>query len=130
MTTGQIILAAVAAAVLLFGALAWFFIVRPFRRARMGRMKDPVRATMLVTQMPPTNDEESIWQGGAITGIITIPGQAPFVQRQQAMILTEKYPKAGDVLPLVVDRADPRRLSIQWDEMAAADPAPDGFRRD
>jgi uncharacterized membrane protein YcfT len=118
MTTGQIITAAVAAAVLFFGLLAWFGIVVPFRRASVKRMRDPARATMLVTQMSLANDEDSIWQGGTVTGIVTIPGQAPFVQRQQAMILTEKFPKAGDVLPIVIDRADTRRLSIQWNEIA------------
>jgi hypothetical protein len=33
------------------------------------------------------------------------------------MILTDKFPKAGDVLPIIIDRADPRRLAIQWDEI-------------
>ena len=118
MTTGQIIIIAVAAALVCFGLLAWFGIVVPFRRASLKRMRDPARATMLVTQMSLANDEDSIWQGGTVTGIVTMNGEAPFVQRQQAMILTDKFPRAGDVLPIVIDRADRRRLAIQWDEIA------------
>src|SRR6218665_1270156 len=126
-----ITLSIVAAAILIFGALAWFGIVRPFRRARVGRMKDPVRAGMLVTQMPlaSADEEEPVWQGGMVTGIVDIPGEAQFVHRQNAMILTDKFPKAGDILPIVIDRADHRRLSIQWDEMAGTDPGEDGFHR-
>jgi hypothetical protein len=118
-TTGQIIIAVVAVAVVFFGTLAWFGIVVPFRRASVKRMREPVRATMLVTQMSlaSASEEESVWQGGTIAGIVTIPGQTPFVYRRQAMILTDKFPKAGDVLPVIIDRADPRRLAIQWDEI-------------
>lgn len=115
---------------LIFGTLAWFGIIRPFRRASVKRMREPVRATLLVTQMSLANDEDSVWQGGTIAGIVTIDGEAPFVYRRQAMILTDKFPKAGDVLPVIIDRADHARLAIQWDEIAAADPLQDGFRRD
>ncbi|HTU11706.1 MAG TPA: hypothetical protein VMG08_12510 [Allosphingosinicella sp.] len=126
-----ITLAIVGVAILFAGLAAWFGIVVPFRRAQVRRMKDPARATMLVTQMSlaSASEEQAVWQGGAITGIVTIPGQAPFVHRQNAMILTDKFPKAGDILPIVIDRADHRRLAIQWDEIAAADPVQDGFRR-
>ena len=126
-----IILSAIlGAAILLVAALAWFGIIRPFRRASVKRMREPVQATLLVTQMSLANDEESVWQGGTIAGIVTIAGEAPFVYRRQAMILTDKFPKAGDVLPVIIDRADHARLAIQWDEIAAADPLQDGFRRD
>jgi hypothetical protein len=113
------VFAVIAALFILFGALAWFGILVPFRRASVNRMRDPVRAAMLVTQMSPASasEEDSVWQGGTVTGIVTIPGQPPFVQRQQAMILTDKFPRAGDTLPVVVDRADHRRLAIQWDEI-------------
>jgi hypothetical protein len=126
------IFAILGALIVVFGALAWFGIVVPFRRASVKRMRKPVRGTMLVTQMSlaSASEEESVWQGGTVTGIVTIPGETPFVQRRQAMILTEKFPRAGDVLPIVIDRADHRRLSIQWDEMAGTDPVQDGFRRD
>jgi len=121
MPTDLIILSVIiAAAILIFGALAWFGIFVPFRRAQVRRMRDPARGTMLVTQMSLANDEDSVWQGGTITGIVTIAGQAPFIQRRQAMILTDKFPKAGDVLPIIIDRKDLRRLSIQWDEIAGS----------
>jgi hypothetical protein len=116
MTTGQIIIAAVAAAVTLCALLAWFWIVRPYRRARASRMRDPVRGTMLVTQMSPASEDDSVWQGGMIAGIVTIPGEGQFVHRRQAMILTDKFPRSGDTLPIIIDRADRRRLAIQWDE--------------
>lgn len=119
MTTGQIIIAAIAVAVIFLALLVWFAVVVPFRRARAGRMKDPVRARMMVTQMsrPSAEEEQAIWQGGTVTGIVDIPGETQFVLRQSAMILTEKFPKAGDILPIVIDRADHRRLAIQWDEI-------------
>lgn len=121
MPTGQIVLAAVAVAVVLFAMLAWFGIVVPFRRASVKRMRDPVRGTMLVTRMSlaSASEAKSVWQGGTVAGIVTIPGEAPFVYRRQAMILTDKFPEAGDVLPIIVDRADRRRLAIQWDEIEA-----------
>ena len=112
-------IAIVAAALVLCGVLVWFAIVRPFRRAAARRMKDPARATMLVTQMSPASEDDSVWQGGTVTGIVTLPGEAQFVRRHQAMILTDKYPKAGDVLPIVIDRADHHRIAILWDEMPA-----------
>lgn len=105
------------AAFVLFGALAWFGIVVPFRRASVKRMREPVRGTMLVTGMSLASDEDSVWQGGTITGLVTIPGRTPFEHRQRAMILTDKFPKKGDVLPIVIDRADVRRMAVQWDEI-------------
>lgn len=126
-----ITLSIVAAAILLIGLLVWFAFVVPFRRAQVNRMRDPVRGTMLVTQMSlaSASEEESVWQGGTIAGIVTIPGEAPFVYRRQAMILTEKFPKAGDVLPIIIDRANHARVAIQWDEVEGTEPIQDGFRR-
>jgi hypothetical protein len=108
----------------------WWVLVTPHRRASVKRMREPVRATMPVTRMSLPGDEESVWQNGVVTGIVSIPGQPAFEHRQRAMIFSDKFPKKGDLLPIIIDRADPRRLAIQWDEIAETGPVQDGSRRD
>ncbi len=95
----------------------WWVLVTPHRRASVKRMREPVRATMLVTEMSLASDEDSVWQNGVVTGIVSLPGRPAFPHQQRAMIFSDKFPKIGDVLPIIIDRADHRCLAIQWDEI-------------
>ena len=82
------------------------------------RIKDPVRGSANVvsaTALDPGQTSgsepcamELIVQGDGIT-------PTPVAHRDKAPVL--KWPRAGDVLPVTVDRENPERLEIEWDDV-------------
>jgi len=79
-------------------------------------MKDPVRGTLQVTAS--TYPPDSATSGNfAINGIVTAPGIAPTAVEHSGIAKVKKWPHSGHTLPVTVDRADPTRISIEWDEV-------------
>ena len=78
-------------------------------------MADPVPGTMLVTaaSMPSRN---AIFHMSRITGIISAEGVEPTAVQFGGLIRTALWPSPGKQLPVIVDRADPRKFAIQWDQ--------------
>lgn len=79
-------------------------------------MKDPVRGALQVTAStyPPDGASSANF---SINGIVTAPGLNPTAVEHAGIARTKKWPHGGQTLPVTVDRADPTRLSIEWDEV-------------
>ncbi|HTU12885.1 MAG TPA: hypothetical protein VMG08_18495 [Allosphingosinicella sp.] len=112
---------------LVVGGLLAFLIYR-ISRARTGgsggadlaAMADPVPGTMLVTAaaMPSRN---ALYHMSRITGVISAEGVAPTAVQYGGLIRTSLWPSPGKQIPVIVDRADPTKFAIQWDEMGTAE---------
>ena len=107
---------------LIVGGLFVFLIVRLARAnsggsggASVGAMADPVPGTMLVTaaSMPSRN---AVIHMSRLTGIVTAEGVEPTAVQFNGLISTALWPSPGRQLPVIVDRADPRKFAIQWDQ--------------
>jgi len=98
----------------------------PFRLVAMGlfgdwikskNMKDPVRGTLQVTAS--TYPPDSATSGNfSINGIVSADGIPPTAVEHAGIAKVKKWPHSGQTLPITVDRADPTRLQIEWDEVA------------
>ncbi len=79
-------------------------------------MTDPVPGTMLVTaaSMPSRN---AIFHMSRITGVISAEGVEPTAVQFGGLIRTSLWPGPGRQLAVIVDRADPRKFAIQWDQV-------------
>ena len=62
---------------------------------------------------------------------VYLEGREPYRLEHECMVPATKHPWPGTSLPVVVDRQNPKRIDIQWDElqtvderMAAGAPAP------
>jgi hypothetical protein len=87
-------------------------------KAAVQSMADPVPGVFLVTAsaMP---SRRAVWHMTRITGVISGEGVAPTAAQYQGLIRTSLWPSPGASLPVIVDRADPSRFAIQWDQVAA-----------
>jgi hypothetical protein len=79
-------------------------------------MKDPVRGTLQVTAStyPPDGATSANF---SINGIVSADGIPPTAVEHAGIARTKKWPHGGQTLPVTVDRADPSRLQIEWDEV-------------
>ncbi|MFI6347556.1 hypothetical protein [Streptomyces sp. NPDC050560] len=55
-------------------------------------------------------------------GVVEGPGIAPRAVEFSATVPSSRCPKSGQRVPVVVDRADPRRVVIRWDRVPRRDP--------
>lgn len=85
----------------------------------VGAMTDPVPGTMLVTaaSMPSRN---AVFHMSRITGIVSAEGVEPTAVQFGGLIRTSLWPGPGKQLPVIVDRADPRKFAIQWDQIGSS----------
>jgi hypothetical protein len=51
-----------------------------------------------------------------LTGVVSGEGVAPTAVQYNGLIRTGLWPSPGTQLPVIVDRADPRKFAIQWDQ--------------
>ncbi|GAA4661122.1 hypothetical protein [Gordonia humi] len=89
---------------------------------RTKRMKDPVLGKFTVDVCPTPasggGDIPSISYSALILGVVSAPDVPPKKVRHHCSVPVKKYPKSGQNLPVIVDRADPTRLAIRWDEVS------------
>ena len=83
-------------------------------------MADPVPGTMLVTaaSMPSRN---AVFHMSRITDVISAEGVVPAAVQNSGLIRTSLWPSPGRQLPVIVDRADPRKFAIQWDQVTTTE---------
>ena len=111
--------------VLIVGAVLVFVIVR-LAKANGGSgtsteaMADPVPGTMLVTaaSMPSRN---AVFHMSRITGVVSAEGVTPTAVQYNGLIRTSLWPSPGRQIPVIVDRADPRKFAIQWDQVTTTE---------
>jgi hypothetical protein len=80
-------------------------------------IQDPVVGKYRITRSskPPTNSSVG---GCDMVGEVTAPGVAPLViEHNSPFTSIDKWPRPGDVLPVLFDRANPDFLRIQWKEV-------------
>ena len=87
-------------------------------KAAVASMTDPVPGSFLVTAaaMP---SRRAVWHMTRITGVIAADGVEPTAVQYSGLIRTSLWPSPGKSLPVIVDRADPRKFAIQWDQIRA-----------
>ena len=113
-------------ATLLVGGFILFVVIRLAKAngggggANVSAMADPVPGTFLVTAaaMPSRN---ALFHMTRITGVVSAEGVAPTAVQYSGLIRTALWPSPGKQLPVIVDRADPRKFAIQWDQAGTAE---------
>ena len=89
----------------------------------------PGKAVVQSASMP--NDEARSYNA-AIWLDVYVEGRQPYRVRHECMVKAGKHPWPGTTLPVVVDRENPERIDIQWqdiktiDESMEAGPLPGG----
>lgn len=83
---------------------------------RNHRLSDPVDGTYRLTACSGGAYDAS-YSNCLMEGVVTAPGVAPVAVEHRCLAPTKKWPSSGDTLPVVVDRADPQRLRVKWDEI-------------
>jgi hypothetical protein len=93
--------------------------VRDTRRAVLGlftRIKDPVHGTAQVvsgTRPPDSATSANV----RLQLVVQAEGIAPYSTELHCIAPTRKWPFPGETLPVIVSRADPHKLKIDWDEV-------------
>jgi hypothetical protein len=83
---------------------------------RARRMKDPVRATAQIVGCSRYT-ESATSSNIAMTLVVRAEGMAATTVDHECFCRHDRWPSPGDTLPVTVDRADPTRLKVLWDEV-------------
>lgn len=87
-----------------------------FNWAHNTRMTDPVDGTLQLTSCS-SGASDAMYSNCRMTGVVSAPGLAPTAVEHKCTAPTKKWPQPGQTLPVQVDRADPSRLQIRWDDL-------------
>ena len=82
-------------------------------------MKDPVRGQAQVVSCS-MHTGEGIYTNCSMQLVVHAEGVPAVSMRRSDMVRADKWPSPGVTLPVTVDRADPERLKIEWDEVESA----------
>jgi hypothetical protein len=80
------------------------------------RMTDPVDGTLQLTSCSAGADD-AMYSNCRMTGVVSGPGLAPTAVEHLCTAPARKWPQPGQTLPVRVDRADPSRLQVRWDDL-------------
>lgn len=93
--------------------------------ASAGSMTDPVPGILLVTAIGMPR-RPALYHMARLTGVVSAEGIDAVAVRHSGLIASAKWPRPGQSLPVIVDRADPQRFTIEWDKVqTTADAAMD-----
>jgi hypothetical protein len=79
-------------------------------------LADPVAAEALVVR-GDAGYSAMTWWSARILLHVTVAGQEPVFVTHECNVVREKTPLAGMVLPVNVERSDPKVVQIRWDEV-------------
>jgi hypothetical protein len=85
--------------------------------AAQRKMKDPVEGEFVLTGSSIAAPHAA-YQTCSITGVISAPGMPTVPANYRGLVSTSKFPRAGQTLPVLVDRTDPENFVIQWAKVA------------
>ncbi|EDY42304.1 hypothetical protein [Streptomyces sp. SPB074] len=89
---------------------------------RVRRMKTPVLGSLKVTACAqPDTARSSASYGALVMGVVRGPGITPRAVEFSTTVPSARCPRSGQHIPVVVDRADPRRIAVQWDKVPRRD---------
>ena len=82
-------------------------------------MTDPAEGSLTLTGTSALPTLGVRAQSYAFTGVVAAPGlPATAVEVHGLIAPADKWPQPGAVLPVVVDRAEPEKIVIRWDQIA------------
>jgi hypothetical protein len=85
-------------------------------QAAASSMTQPVSGTLLVTSVSmPT--ENAIYHSARLTGVVSAEGVPATAVNHSGLFRTSKWPRPGQSLPVIVDRANPTSFAIEWDKV-------------
>jgi hypothetical protein len=84
-----------------------------------GGMEDPVRGTAQVVSAS-MNRGRGILQMCDVQLVVQAEGVQPTAVAYRGLVHRDRWPMPGMVLPVTVDRADPQRVDIEWDEVESS----------
>jgi hypothetical protein len=80
-------------------------------------IQEPVAAQYRVTKAtkPPTSSSVALCD---MVGELTVPGSAPrVIEHTSPLTALAKWPRVGDVLPALADKANPEFMKIEWKQV-------------
>ena len=80
------------------------------------RMKDPVRGQAQVVSST-AHRGDGIWQNCHMQLVVQAEGVPATSAERHELVHHQKWPMPGLTLPVTVDRADPSKFKIEWDEV-------------
>jgi len=80
------------------------------------RMQDPVRGSAQVVSRS-VHSGEAVWESCRMQLVVEAPGVIATPVEWVGLVHNKKWPGAGIMLPVTIDRADPTRVNIEWDEV-------------
>jgi Short C-terminal domain len=83
-------------------------------------LENPVSAQALVVRGDPGYSAMH-WWSASLRLQVTVPGQEPSFVEHECNAVREKTPLAGMVLPVEVERDDPTRVRISWEDVPTVD---------
>jgi hypothetical protein len=84
---------------------------------RNHRLSDPVPGRYHLTSCS-VGSSGAMYSNCRMEGVVTAEGLPPTAVGHYCTAPTKKWPSPGQELPVLVDRANPRRLRIQWRQVA------------
>lgn len=98
-------------------------------------MKDPVRGTALVANVNSWRGQQKGFFTVKATLVVEADGVAKTtVEHSEAFVLAgdklDRWPSQGATIPVLVDRADPTSLRIEWDDMPSKSAALDAMKKE
>jgi hypothetical protein len=86
-------------------------------------MQDPVPGSLLVKVCPqPASTPEARYYSALILGVVSGPDIAPRAVQVSCTVPAKRCPRSRERIPVIVDRADPRRIAIRWDRVSVRSP--------
>lgn len=103
---------------LVIDAIAFPLFLRHVRRRRAAMaVTDPVRGEYTVLRVGERVESGRGWLSIELDGELRLPFADPVRMRHEGSAPGDKWPMAGDVLPVVVQRGDLTRMNVVWDEV-------------
>jgi hypothetical protein len=85
---------------------------------RRKRMSDPVDGALLVTVCAqPDTAPEARSYSAVVLGVVSGPGVAAQAVELSCTVPSKRCPTSKQRIPVVVDRADPTRIVIKWNQV-------------
>jgi hypothetical protein len=79
-------------------------------------MTDPVDGSLRLTSCS-VGASDAAYSNCRMQGVVSAPGLAPTAVEHLCTAPAKKWPQPGQSLPVRVDRADPTRLQVRWDDL-------------
>lgn len=83
------------------------------------RMKDPVRGVAQVVSTT-AHHGDGVWQNCRMNLVVQGEGVEATAVEHSELVRASRWPAPGMVLPVTVDRKDPHRLKVEWDEVGSS----------